>query len=61
MNEEIPLTGGRVTNNVTKIGKFVHRPCCNNSSFVHNVLLWIEQKILQLLLILLEWLMMVGK
>jgi tRNA A-37 threonylcarbamoyl transferase component Bud32 len=44
MNEGIPLTGGRVTKNVTKIGKFVHRPCCNNSSFVHNTLLWKEKK-----------------
>jgi hypothetical protein len=44
MDKEIILTGGKVTKNVTKKGKFVYRSCCKNFTFVHNVLLWIEKK-----------------
>lgn len=44
MNNETNLTGGRVTAGVVKIGSFVHRPCCENSEFVHSVLLWLEKK-----------------
>jgi len=45
MNEEqneIILTGGRITPNVTRRGDVVYRPCCSNSDFVHRVLQWIE-------------------
>ena len=41
---EIPLTGGRVTQNVTRKGICVYRPCCANAAFVHRVLRWLEQK-----------------
>ncbi len=41
---EIPLTGGRITKGVVKIDNFVHRPCCKNSIFVHDVLRWLEKK-----------------
>jgi len=41
---EIPLTGGRVTQNVTRKGDYVYRPRCANSAFVHRVLRWLEQK-----------------
>jgi hypothetical protein len=44
MEDEIILTGGRVTKGVIKKGNFVYRPCCNNSNFVHKVLLWLETK-----------------
>jgi thiamine kinase-like enzyme len=44
MEEEIILTGGRVTKGVVKKGNLVYRPCCNNSEFVHNILLWLEKK-----------------
>ena len=44
MEEEIILTGGRVTKGVVKKGNFVYRPCCVNSNFVHDVLLWLEKK-----------------
>ena len=44
MEKEILLTGGRVTSIVTKKGKYVYRPCCKNSPFVHSVLIWIEKR-----------------
>jgi thiamine kinase-like enzyme len=44
LEEELILTGGRVTKGVVKKGKYVYRPCCINSDFVHNVLLWLEKK-----------------
>jgi len=40
--KEIPLTGGRITQNVTRKGDVVYRPCCSNSGFVHRVLQWLE-------------------
>jgi len=42
--DEIELTGGRVTQGVTRKGDCVYRPCCANSPFVHGVLLWLERK-----------------
>jgi len=44
MCEEIPLSGGRVTQGVVRKGETVLRPCCANSPFTHEVLLWLEQK-----------------
>lgn len=43
-HEEIPLTGGRITQGVVRIGAFVHRPECANSAFARSVLRWLEQK-----------------
>ena len=42
--EEVLLTGGRITPNVTRMGNIVYRPCCPNSPFVHHVLQWLEAK-----------------
>jgi len=42
--EEIPLTGGRVTQGVVRKGGYVYRPCCANADFVHRVLRWLERK-----------------
>jgi hypothetical protein len=36
--DEIPLTGGRVTAGVVRIGNTVHRPPTANSDFVHRLL-----------------------
>jgi len=44
MCDEIILTGGRVTQGVTRKGEFVYRPCNANSAFVHDVLKWLEAK-----------------
>jgi len=44
MEEEKVLAGGRITKNVTQKGNSVFRPCCSNSDFVHDVLLWLERK-----------------
>ena len=44
MCDEIPLTGGRMTQGVVKKGDYVLRPCCLNSAFVHKVLMWLEKK-----------------
>jgi len=44
MNDEIPLTGGRMTQGVVKKGNYVLRPCCINSVFVQEVLKWLETK-----------------
>jgi hypothetical protein len=44
MNDEIPLTGGRMTQGVVKKGEYVLRPCCLNFIFVHEVLRWLEKK-----------------
>ena len=38
------MTGGRVTDNVIKIGNTVHRPLKNNSEFVHKLLKDLEEK-----------------
>lgn len=40
--EEIPLSGGRVTSGVVRIGDTVRRPLCQNSEFVHRVLRFLE-------------------
>ena len=42
--EEIPLSGGRITQGVVRKGDYVLRPCCFNSTFVHDVLKWLENK-----------------
>jgi aminoglycoside phosphotransferase (APT) family kinase protein len=42
MTEPIPLTGGRTTAGVVRIGDTVHRPTNPNSEFVHEVLLHLE-------------------
>ena len=47
MNEnfnEVILTSGRSTKNVTRKGYVIYRSCCPNSSFVHCVLQWMEAK-----------------
>lgn len=44
MCDEIPLKGGRMTQGVVRKGDYVFRPCCPNSSFVHDVLKWLEKK-----------------
>jgi hypothetical protein len=44
MCEEIPLSGGRITQGVVRKGNYVLRPCCANSAFVHTVLMWLENK-----------------
>lgn len=41
---EIPLTGGRLTPGIVRIGNTVHRPSKNNAGFVHELLLWLEQQ-----------------
>lgn len=38
MENEILLSGGRITQGVVRIGDHVHRPQCANASFVHAVL-----------------------
>ena len=38
MQDEILLTGGRITQGVVRIGNRVHRPQCPNAGFVHAVL-----------------------
>ena len=48
MCEEIPLTGGRITLGVVKKGNQVLRPLCTNSTFVHDVLKWLEKKMVDL-------------
>lgn len=42
--DEVVLTGGRITPNVTRREDIVYRPCCPNSPFVHRVLQWLEAK-----------------
>jgi len=44
MCDEIPLTGGRMTQGVVRKGEYVLRLCCSNSAFVHDVLKWLEIK-----------------
>src|SRR5262245_35120215 len=43
MNAEIPLTGGRVTQGVVRIGDTVRRPCKLNTPFIHQLLHHLEQ------------------
>jgi Ser/Thr protein kinase RdoA (MazF antagonist) len=42
MNEVIPLTGGRITPGVVRIGDTVRRPTNSNSDFVHDLLRYLE-------------------
>lgn len=44
MENEILLTGGRVTQGVVRIGDKVHRPQCRNAAFVHTVLNHLSEK-----------------
>lgn len=44
MENEILLTGGRVTQGVVRIGSRVHRPQCANAAFVHAALLHLEER-----------------
>lgn len=41
---EIPLSGGRVTQGVVRVGNTVRRPVNPRSSFIHSVLLHLEKK-----------------
>jgi Ser/Thr protein kinase RdoA (MazF antagonist) len=43
MNAEIPLTGGRVTQGVVRIGNTVRRPCNPNTPFIHQLLQHLER------------------
>lgn len=40
MNDEIILTGGRMTPGVVRIDNLVYRPMSANSSFVHEILVF---------------------
>ena len=42
MNNEIKLTGGRITSEVVRKGDLVYRSMCANSPFVHDVLNFLE-------------------
>lgn len=44
MENEILLTGGRITQGVVRIGDFVHRPECAHSGFIHAVLDHLAEK-----------------
>lgn len=44
MDNEILLTGGRITQGVVRIGDRVHRPQCANAKFVHCVLNHLTEK-----------------
>lgn len=44
MENEILLTGGRVTQGVVRIGNHVHRPQCANAAFVHETLDHLHRK-----------------
>lgn len=41
--EEIPLTGGRTTTSVVRIGETVRRPLSPNSPFIHTLLHYLER------------------
>ncbi len=41
---EIPLSGGRVTQGVMRVGNTVRRPVNPRSPFIHSVLLHLEKK-----------------
>ncbi|MDD7646473.1 MAG: phosphotransferase [Ruminococcus bromii] len=43
MEQEILLTGGRITQGVARRGDRVYRPMCANSDFVHRVLVFLEK------------------
>lgn len=40
---EIPLSGGRLTPGIVRVGNTVRRPIKNNAVFVHDLLLWLEE------------------
>ena len=44
MENEILLTGGRITQGVVRIGNHVHRPQCENAGFIHTVLEHLAEK-----------------
>lgn len=44
MENEILLTGGRITQGVVRIGNRVHRPQCENAGFIHTVLEHLAEK-----------------
>lgn len=44
MENEIMLTGGRITQGVVRIGDHVHRPQCEKAGFVHAVLEHLKRK-----------------
>ena len=44
MEHEIPLTGGRITQGVVRIGNHVHRPQCDHAEFIHAVLNHLARK-----------------
>lgn len=44
VEREIPLSGGRITQGVVRIGDRVHRPQCTNAEFAHAVLAHLEGK-----------------
>jgi len=41
---EIPLSGGRLTPGIVRIGNTVHRPAKGNAAFVHDLLLFLEDQ-----------------
>jgi len=41
---EIPLSGGRLTPGIVRVGSTVRRPAKGNAAFVHDLLLWLEEK-----------------
>jgi len=43
MTEEIPLSGGRVTSGVVRVGGTVRRPQSSNAAFVHRLLRELEE------------------
>lgn len=42
--EEIPLLGGQITHGIVRVGATVRRPQKSNASFVHELLLFLEQQ-----------------
>jgi len=44
MYDEIPLTGGQITQGVVRKGDYVIRPLCPNSNFSHDILKWLDSK-----------------
>lgn len=41
---EIPLSGGRLTSGIVRVGNTVRRPAKDNAAFVHDLLLWLEEQ-----------------
>jgi hypothetical protein len=42
--EEIPLSGGRLTPGIVRVGNTVRRPPNCNPAFVHDLLLFLEDR-----------------